>query len=180
MQSLPHLVRYNEPGHVHELTFGTFKGRHVLKTPSRGSIIVQCLGCTCEKQGFSLLAYVVMPNHVHLLVHPMEEAYDVGAFLKEFKTSSAKQIFRHEPHLKAEMQVVKSGEVQSRLWQAGGGYDRNMFGDKAIRASIDYIHANPVRKEYVRDPVEWPWSSAGAYFEERSNEFVKLYTGHFD
>ncbi|MBU0717323.1 MAG: hypothetical protein KJ749_03665 [Planctomycetes bacterium] len=42
----------------------------------------------------------------------------------------------------------------------GGGFDRNIFREKTVPAVIDYIHANPVRRELVQQPTDWPWSSA--------------------
>jgi putative transposase len=56
---------------------------------------------------------------------------------------------------------VREGErVRHRFWQPGGGYDRNVTGSAALRAMIDYIHANPVRRGLVSRPEEWEWSSA--------------------
>jgi len=49
------------------------------------------------------------------------------------------------------------------FWQRGGGYDRNIFTKHAIKASIEYIHFNPVRRKLAASPEEWFWSSAGYY-----------------
>ncbi|MCA9099475.1 MAG: hypothetical protein KDA36_13860, partial [Planctomycetaceae bacterium] len=50
-----------------------------------------------------------------------------------------------------------------RFWQPGGGYDSNLFKSRTIRETIDYIHANPVRRGLVERPADWKWSSAAAY-----------------
>ena len=47
-----------------------------------------------------------------------------------------------------------------RFWQPGGGFDRNIFRERAVPAVIDYIHANPVRRGLVAQPTDWEWSSA--------------------
>ena len=52
------------------------------------------------------------------------------------------------------------GKVRCRFWQDGGGYDRNIVSPKALWSTIQYIHANPVRRGLVRHPSEWEWSSA--------------------
>lgn len=49
-----------------------------------------------------------------------------------------------------------------RFWQAGGGFDRNLWNPKAIHAAIAYIENNPVRAGLVDAPEKWPWSSAYA------------------
>lgn len=56
-----------------------------------------------------------------------------------------------------------------RFWQAGGGYDRNLFSPEAIHASLEYIHNNPVRRLLVEAAVDWPWSSARWYADLSSN-----------
>ncbi|QEH31632.1 hypothetical protein OJF2_00970 [Aquisphaera giovannonii] len=54
------------------------------------------------------------------------------------------------------------GDQTERLfWQAGGGYDRNVWEPKTLMSMIDYVHANPVRRGLVSRPSEWKWSSAG-------------------
>ena len=49
-----------------------------------------------------------------------------------------------------------------RFWQAGGGFDRNLWSAEAVHSSIKYIEANPVRAELAKKPEDWKWSSARA------------------
>jgi hypothetical protein len=53
--------------------------------------------------------------------------------------------------------------VRHRFWQPGGGYDRNITSSEALRAVIDYIPANPVRRGLVARAEDWEWSSARWY-----------------
>ena len=48
------------------------------------------------------------------------------------------------------------------MWQAGGGFDRNLTEWDRIHKGIEYIEWNPVRRGLVVDPVQWEWSSAQA------------------
>jgi hypothetical protein len=59
--------------------------------------------------------------------------------------------------------VHEGSRVRHRFWQPGGGYDRNITSIAALRAMIDYIHANPVRRGLVAKPEDWEWSSACWY-----------------
>jgi prepilin-type processing-associated H-X9-DG protein len=53
--------------------------------------------------------------------------------------------------------------VRHRFWQPGGGYDRNITSSAVLRAVIDYLHANPVRRGLVARAEDWEWSSARWY-----------------
>ena len=50
-----------------------------------------------------------------------------------------------------------------RFWLEGSGYDRNLRKPKAIQASLDYLHENPVRRGLCKSAVQWKWSSARWY-----------------
>ena len=49
-----------------------------------------------------------------------------------------------------------------RFWQAGGGFDRNLWNPEAIHRAINCIEANPVRANLAAAPKDWTWSSAYA------------------
>jgi putative transposase len=53
--------------------------------------------------------------------------------------------------------------LRRRFWQPGGGYDRNITSAEALRAMIDSLHANPVRRGLVARAEDWEWSSARWY-----------------
>jgi putative transposase len=50
-----------------------------------------------------------------------------------------------------------------RFWQEGPGYDRNLFTVRAVQASLDYIHRNPVARKLCVQARHWRWSSARYY-----------------
>src|SRR5262249_2462136 len=114
---------------------------------------------------FDLWAYVLMPEHVHLLIHPRRAEYSVGRILAALKRPVS---VRAREHLIAagnrawvERLTVREGrKVVFRFWQPGGGYDQNLWKERPIREVIDYIHANPVRRGLVETPTDWFWSSA--------------------
>ena len=108
-----------------------------------------------------------MPEHVHLLICPREAAYSISAILSTIKQSVSKQaallVRQHEPNLVPPMTDVQPGGTSHlRFWQRGGGYDRNLWSPRHIWETIDYIHANPVRRGLCMIDTEWEWSSARA------------------
>jgi putative transposase len=68
-----------------------------------------------------------------------------------------------DPLLAALTVRERPGVVRFRLWQEGGGYDRNLRSESIVLAAINYIHLNPVRRGLCEQAVDWRWSSARAY-----------------
>jgi hypothetical protein len=104
---------------------------------------------------------------------PQNSVYDMSKILQSVKQSVARRAMIHlrqtAPDWLDRLKVVwPDGRTEHRFWQQGGGYDRNMYGSRAIEASIQYLHANPVRRGLVARPTDWEWSSARWYAGERS------------
>jgi putative transposase len=119
-----------------------------------------------QAEAFDLWGYVFMPEHVHLLLMPTERRYSIARVLAAIKRPVA---YRAIGHLKARrdpllqyLAVTDRSRAKSRVWQAGGGHDRNLQTPRAIHAMLDYIHYNPVARGLVTDPCHWRWSSARA------------------
>jgi len=107
-----------------------------------------------------------MPDHVHLLIHPTQQDYSMSKILRDIKEQPARRAIRLRRETspsRLESMRARQGEREvHRLWQAGGGYDRNLYDPEAIVKAADYIEWNPVRKGYVASPLDWIWSSARA------------------
>ena len=151
---------YNTPHHAHALTFSTYRRRPHLMLPGAAEVVLERIDKARRKLRFEVWAYVVMPEHVDVVVHPLEEVYSVEAFNKAVKSPSAQAIFGLYPHLRSECQV---GPNEFRFWQAGGGYDRNLYTAHVAWAEIHYVHDNPVKRGLCEDPAEWEWSSFRHY-----------------
>jgi putative transposase len=138
----------NEPGHAHALTFSC-EGRRALLEPDRAKqLLIEGLSAARRKKGFDLWAYVIMPEHVHLLIWPRERPYSISAILKAIKQPVS---FR----------AREAGLTEGvSFWLPGGGFDRNLTNPKAVHAEIEYMHANPVRRGLCVRPTDWGYSSA--------------------
>ena len=117
-------------------------------TREERSLILRCLAKTRERRRFLMMAYVVMPTHIHLLFAPHNDDA-VSVVMREIKLRAAKQI-----------QEGRAG--CGSLWQARF-FDRIVRHPKEWRETIEYIHGNPVKDRLVEKAGEWPWSSWGAY-----------------
>ena len=152
--------RYNEPGQPRELTFSCYRRYAFFSRERTCAWFCQALEEARTKFGFQIWAYVIMPDHVHVLVNPGEAAPEMSRFLQAVKQPVAREaigyVKMHAPEWLDRLTVREGTRLRHRFWQPGGGYDRN-------RAMIEYIHANPVRRGLVASIVDWEWSSARWY-----------------
>jgi putative transposase len=159
--------RYDEPGHARELTFSCYRQYPFLARERTREWFRAALEAARPRFGFQVWAYVLMPEHVHLLVYPGAEAGDVSRFLQAVKEPVARQavayLEENAPEWLPRITVREGLRVRRRFWQPGGGYDRNVVGPSALRSMIDYIHANSVRRGLAAQAEEWEWSSARWY-----------------
>ena len=110
-----------------------------------------------------------MPNHVHLILWPRTRTFRLATVLAAIKLPVSRRsvafVTRHAPAFAPNMlDVQPNGRSAYRFWQRGGGYDRDLCEPATIHATINYIHANPVRAGLVERPELWRWSSAAFYF----------------
>lgn len=165
------LKRFHEPGDLHEFTFSCYHSKPFLTNDDWRTRLSECVDAAGNAESINLVAFVYMPNHVHLLVHPTTLTPNLGRYLARVKQPFSKQIkeilkANKAPLLKQLTVRERPSKYCFRFWQEGAGYDRNLNTPRAIRASIDYIHANPCRKNLCERAIEWPWSSARYYLLE--------------
>src|SRR5438067_10774250 len=122
---------YNNPGDAHELTFSCFQRLPLLSKERTRHWFLKALDQARVRRNFSLWAYVIMPEHVHVIVWPRERVYEVRlirAALKIPVQRRALAFLRRQasPFLNQLRDQQPNGEVHYRFWQRGGGYDRNI------------------------------------------------------
>jgi putative transposase len=161
------IQHYDLPNQFHELTFSCFKNQDFFRSEVLCGWFTETLEDARKVHSFKLLAYVIMPTHVHLLIYPTKSEYKTSKILSGIKIPLTRRImyqdFEIDNDLLKRMTDISRDKITYRFWQRGGGYDRNIISKKAVIASVNYIHANPVRKGLVDAPEEWFWSSAGFY-----------------
>jgi putative transposase len=160
--------RFYDPGHAHCLTVSCFRRQPFLSRDRSRGWLADAIDRAREKHRFHIWAYVVMPEHVHLLVWPTESAYDISEILNSVKRSVVLRalafVRKESPAFLARMEDRQpSGQTHYRFWQRGGGYDRYVVEIATLYRLIDYIHANPVRRGLCERPEDWLWSSAADY-----------------
>jgi putative transposase len=159
--------RYDGDLSPRELTFSCYRRYPFLSKDQSRTWFIEALEEFRSKWPIDVWAYVIMPEHVHLLLAPREEGVAVGRFVGRIKEKVARRgIAWLEQHATKWLDriTLQEGQItRRRFWQPGGGYDRKVDQLKTLQAMIDYIHANPVRRGLVERPEDWEWSSARFY-----------------
>ena len=171
----PHRKRvkhYHDPGDLHELTFSCYRRMPLLTNNHWRELLSQAVDRAITGQGYRLVAFVLMPEHVHLIVCPLPGGGGIGDFLKAVKRPYSyriKQLLvaQRSPLLSRLTISQRPGVKTFRYWQEGPGYDRNLKAAKAVLAAVDYLHLNPVRRNLCRTAIDWRWSSARHFVEDR-------------
>jgi len=132
--------------------------------------LAQCIDAANAEMNVQLVAFVFMPEHVHLLTYPLDEQPNLGLYLARIKQPFSRQIRveleQHNPKLLERLTVrERPGKTCFRFWQEGAGFDRNIFSREALEASLNYLHMNPVKRGLCERAIDWKWSSA-RYHEE--------------
>ena len=160
--------RWNYSGYPYFITTTVVEWAEVFKGKAYFDILCKSLIFCKDKYICKLIAYCLMPNHVHLVLWP-DQSSAISDFMRDFKKFTSVQIRKALEHegevellniLKANAEGAK-GQV-FKLW-------KNRFDDLVLNrretmiTKINYIHANPVRKGLVSVPEDWFYSSARNY-----------------
>ena len=155
--------RYDVPGHAHFLTFSCYQRLPLLSNEVWRTWLGANVRSACDELAVALWAYVFMPEHVHLLVRPCREKYRIADFLYRVKKPLAERVLRsleeNAAPLLTKLTVVERGKEGHRFWQAGGGFDVNIWTMAKAVEKARYCHRNPVARRLVQAPEQWRWSS---------------------
>ena len=125
---------------------------------------MQVLGKIRERYKFLLVGYVVMPNHVHLLVSESSKATP-SLVLKVLKQRVSRELRKRRRRAVPGQLCLgfpKDEEGLPRFWQPRF-YDFNVWSKKKVREKLEYMHVNPVMRKLVAHPKDWPWGSWSFY-----------------
>ena len=139
------LKRYQKAETLHFITFSCFRRLPLLEAIEAAETIEAVLEQTRARHQARIYAYVLMPEHIHLLVNEPPQIL-LAQFLKAVKQVTSRKL---------------RGPRQ-KFWQ-DRYYDSNVLGEKGRSEVIRYIHRNPVARGLVTKPERWPWSSFRHY-----------------
>lgn len=145
------LKRYQETGDLHFITFSCYQRRPLLSTPHSRRVFEQTLEDVRRWYGVCVKGYVVMPEHIHLLLGEPERS-SLRVVLQMLKQIASQKL---KPGVSA---VAGKAAAPKRFWQVRY-YDFNVRTHKKQIEKLRYIHRNPVGRGLVAKPEDWQWSS---------------------
>ena len=154
------LKRYQQARDLHFIAFSCYRRRR-LGSAHAERLLEQALEQARRQYGFCVTGYVVMPEHVHLLVSEPERR-TLASALQAMKQAVARKLIAGREH----------------FWQVRY-YDFNVWTAKKRIEKLRYMHRNPVKRGLVEKPKQWPWSSFRHYMtgEEGVVEIESEWTG---
>jgi putative transposase len=160
---VPRLNRCYGHGFLHFITFSCYHRLPLLHRESRRDLFLRILEQVRRSYRFVVVGYVVMPEHVHLLVSEPERA-DPGTVIQALKQRFARAVLRELRGYCVPRQPSLWSEplTQSHVWQARF-YDFVVYTKKKRMEKLHYMHRNPVVRGLVLEPEQWAWSSFRYY-----------------
>jgi putative transposase len=120
----------------------------LLRTVHARDAFARILGESRDSYGFALVGYVVMPEHVHLLIGESGRG----------TPSDVLQVLKQRVSRRLRLDFGNDLDRLPRFWQRRF-YDFNVWSLKKRVEKLEYMHMNPVRRGLVGHPKDWAWSS---------------------
>lgn len=129
------------------VTLRTYRKRSVFINEALNTILCEAMTFHTKSGHIELGGFVVMPDHLHLLVRPLE--WTIPEFINNYKTYTGNKI-------------KSAGGFSRKVWRRRF-YDIPVVDSRDFAKKLDKMHMNPVNKGLVKKPEEYPWSSAPNY-----------------
>ena len=141
------------------ISAANFEHRAIMQSPQRRTEFETRLLNVVKEILADLIAWVILPNHYHLLI-TVQSLDDISATLKQLHGTTSR-----------DWNVEDSLTGKRRIWyKFADTYIRN---DEHLHVAFNYIHYNPVKHGYVSDPIDWPWSSLLVYYENKGKDWIE-------
>jgi REP element-mobilizing transposase RayT len=131
--------------HAYFVTTTTAERARIFRDPQVANLFIEGLLTLRDELGFLLLSYVVMPEHVHLIVIPGP-------------TVALPRIMQHIKGRFARRFNEGAG-AKGKVWQPRY-YESIMRDERSLLAAVEYIEQNPVKAGLAPDASQYPYSSA--------------------
>lgn len=145
----------------------------VFTRPQYKHIVVESLDYCQENKGLDIYAWVLMTNHLHMIVGIRGEN-TIGDLLRDFKKFTSKKIVKV---IQDNQQESRKNWMMNRFWFRGANdkkitnyrfwqednHVEQLYSYDFYKQKLDYIHLNLVRQEIVQDPSDYLYSSARNY-----------------
>jgi putative transposase len=161
---------YVDPNHLYFVTTRAVQRAHIFRRALFKRILIDSLNTGRILGQYALFAFVIMPNHIHLILQCLNDCTP-GEIVREFKKATANLIVRqYEAEGNAQVleflaTAVQPGRKEQHTVWEHEYQAKNIFSPDFMRQKMEYIHNNPIQPHWqlAGRPEEYPWSSARFY-----------------
>jgi putative transposase len=147
--------------HLHFITCSCYRRLPFLGSAKARDRFLSILEETRQRYRFVVVGYVVMPEHIHLLISE-PEVKTPSTVMQVLKQRTAHDLLprrrRRDPR-----QRLLFGEVPRRAFWQARFYDFNVWTTRKRVEKLRYLHRNPLKRGLVESPEQWRWSSYRHY-----------------
>jgi putative transposase len=148
--------------HLHFITCSCYRRLPLLFSERSRDRFLSLLEETRQRYRFVVVGYVVMPEHIHLLMTEPEVGTP-STVMQVLKQRTAHALLpKKKRACRAQGRRFENGAAGRAFWQARF-YDFNVWTTKKRAEKLRYIHRNPVQRGLVEAPEQWRWSSYRFY-----------------
>ena len=155
------LKRFYGANHLHYITCSCDQRQPLLGTARRRDAFLRVLEQVRQKYDFTVVGYVVMPEHVHLLISEPAVG-DPSVVMRVLKQSVARRLLPRKRRRNLPPGLCADAASPRHFWQKRF-YDFNVWSQRKEGEKLRYMHRNPVKRGLVPRPELWRWSSFRSY-----------------
>ena len=166
------LKRFQATRNLHFVTFSCYRRRPYLGSALSRERFLKILDEVRCRHKFQLVGYVVMPEHVHLLISEPSQG-NPSKVLQVLKQKVSQSLRGEGPSSKSPEHAPAAEESEPAAFWQRRFYDFNVWNEEKLKEKLNYMHRNPVDRKLVRHPKEWPWSS-WSFYEKGENGLIRI------
>ena len=150
--------------HLHFITCSCHRRMPLLGTPRARDRFLEILSEVRGRYDFALWGFVVMPEHIHVLISEPRVG-DPSTVMKALKQRVSRALRARKRKAAGQLGLwgEQALERYACFWQRRF-YDFNVWSAKKRNEKLNYMHFNPVKRGLVQRPRDWAWSSYRFYW----------------
>ena len=164
---MPNYRRNYVPGGTYFFTLVTYQRRKYFDTPNKLDLLHAKIRQVQRNKPFELLAYCLLPDHIHLLIELPQEDSGFSIRMREIKRLTTLWMKR------------ETLENVDRIWQ-DKYWEHTIRDEKDLQTHFNYIHYNPIKHGFSETYDGWKWSSFRDYFDGNARDLEMIDPDQFN
>ena len=146
------LRRYYGSGYAHFITTSCYRRLPLLNSSRRRDLLLRVLEQVRRRYGFVVLGYVIMPEHIHLLIGEPDRG-NPSTVMQALKQGWARRMRVEQRRCDSRQEELWREKID-HFWQPRF-YDFVVWSEAKLQQKLNYMHENPVKRGLVPEPGQW-------------------------